>query len=62
MREFLSFLRENNIRLSLVDGELSVKFPKGKIDENLIKEIKNNKADLISYLTHLIKMIHLYRL
>src|SRR5215213_2555611 len=51
MRELLSTLRENNIRLKLVEGELSVKFPKGKVNKTLLDEIKLNKVHLIDYLT-----------
>src|SRR5215218_4883852 len=51
MRELVSTLRKNNIRLKLVEGELSVKYPKGKIDRDLLEEIRLNKPRLIDYLT-----------
>ncbi|MGO4295016.1 amino acid adenylation domain-containing protein [Chitinophaga sp. RAB17] len=55
MRALLSVLRENNINLKLEAGELSVRYPKGKVDPALLAEIKSRKADLISYLTSLNK-------
>jgi tyrocidine synthetase III len=51
MRELLSNLRKNNIRLKLVEGELSVKYPKGKVDRRLLDEIRLHKTNLINYLT-----------
>jgi NRPS condensation-like uncharacterized protein len=51
MRELLSNLRKNNIRLKLVEGELSVKYPKGKVDKRLLDEIRLHKTNLINYLT-----------
>lgn len=51
MREFLSILRKSDIQLRLVEGELTVKYPKGKIDTALLEEIRSKKADLIGYLT-----------
>ena len=47
----MSTLRKNNIRLKLVEGELSVKYPKGKVDKQLLEEIRDNKTELIDYLT-----------
>ncbi|MET4143129.1 condensation domain-containing protein, partial [Pedobacter sp. UYP1] len=43
-------LAEKGILINVVDGELIVNAPKGVLDENLIKLIKGNKAELITYL------------
>src|SRR5690606_27158857 len=51
MRALLSKLRKKNIQLKLVDGELSVKYHKGKIEQDLLNEILSNKAGLVEYLT-----------
>lgn len=51
MREFLSKLRGIDIQLRLVEGELTVKYPKGKIDNAILDEIRSKKLDLIAYLT-----------
>src|SRR4051812_27240753 len=54
MRTFLSELRKNSIHIKLEGGELSVKFPKGKvIDKALLEEIKAKKENLINYLSAL---------
>src|SRR5690242_14593454 len=58
MRQFLSTLRENNIHLNLAGGELSVKYHKGKINKDLLEEIRLRKADLISYLSSLNEYDH----
>lgn len=50
MREFLSILRKNDMQLKLVEDELTVKYPKGKVDTALLEEIRSKKADLIGYL------------
>jgi hypothetical protein len=55
MKELLTILRKNDIHLDIVKGELSVKFPKGKIDQELLSEIKVRKSELISYLISLDK-------
>jgi hypothetical protein len=53
MRAFLSTLREKNIHLKLEENELSIRFPKGKIDKDLLEEIKAKKTHIISYLSML---------
>ncbi|MCW3465952.1 non-ribosomal peptide synthetase [Chitinophaga nivalis] len=60
MRALLSVLRENNINLKLEAGELSVRFPKGKVDPALLAAVKSNKAALISYLTSLNQQSHFH--
>ncbi|SKA48563.1 Condensation domain-containing protein, partial [Chitinophaga eiseniae] len=50
MEAFFSLLREHNIYISIADGNLSVKYPKGNIDKELLAEIKARKEDIISYL------------
>ena len=49
MRALLSKLRKNNVQLRLADGELSIKYHKGKIDQELVDELLSNKAGLIDY-------------
>ncbi|WP_420574968.1 amino acid adenylation domain-containing protein [Kordia sp.] len=46
----LTKLRENNIKLVLKDGRLEVKSYSKKIAPELIREIKSNKSELITYL------------
>ncbi|MDI5888445.1 non-ribosomal peptide synthetase [Flavobacterium yafengii] len=53
MREFLSTLRKQNIHLQLEKGELSIKFPKGGINDDLLAELKLKKSSIIDYLTNL---------
>lgn len=53
MKIFLSKLIKENVHVSLVEGELSVKIPKKGIDPSIIEEIKNKKQDLIAYLEDL---------
>lgn len=53
MREFLSTLRKQNIHLQFEKGELSIKFPKGGINQDLLAEIKAKKSNIIDYLTNL---------
>ena len=55
MKKFLSQLIKENIRISLIDGELSVKVPKTGVDNAIIEEIKSKKKDLIAYLSDLKK-------
>ncbi len=50
MQALLSELRNHRIHLSVNDGELIVKFPKGKIEPELLGRIKSNKELLIQYL------------
>lgn len=50
MEELLSLARKNNIFLRLVDGKLSVKFPKGNIDKNILDQLQRRKTELVNYL------------
>lgn len=50
MKDLLSLIREKNIKLRVTDGDLSVKFPKGQIDDGLLDRIKLNKQNLILFL------------
>ncbi|WP_394749637.1 non-ribosomal peptide synthetase, partial [Spongiimicrobium salis] len=51
MRKFLDLLGEKDMHLKLVDGKLSLKFPKDGLDSELLQEIKQRKTELIAYLT-----------
>jgi amino acid adenylation domain-containing protein/non-ribosomal peptide synthase protein (TIGR01720 family) len=54
MRNFLSELRQSDISVRLVDGDLSIKFPKGKpIEPRILEEIKLMKHELLEYLAAL---------
>ena len=50
MEAFFSLLRENNIFINVIGGNLSVKFPKGEIDKVLLAELKARKEEIIDYL------------
>ena len=50
MEDFLSILRDNNIYVSLSGENLSVRFPKGKIDPALLAALKERKEELKAYL------------
>ncbi|WP_298737352.1 condensation domain-containing protein, partial [uncultured Chitinophaga sp.] len=51
MRALLSKLRKNNIQVRLADGELSIKYHKEKIEQDLLDEILFHKTALIDYLS-----------
>lgn len=53
MKTFLSKLIKENIHISLVEGELSVKIPKEGVDPSIIEEIKSKKQSLVDYLENL---------
>ena len=53
MKDFLSKLRSEQIHLELVAGELSVNFPRGQANEELLGEIRLRKSEIIRYLTDL---------
>ncbi|NQX42957.1 non-ribosomal peptide synthase domain TIGR01720/amino acid adenylation domain-containing protein [Pedobacter steynii] len=50
MRDFITLLRKNDIHIRIEDGELTLKYPKGDLDLNLLAKIKENKFLLIDYL------------
>lgn len=56
MKKFLSRLIKENIHVSIVDGQLSVKIPNKGVDASLIEEIKSRKQDLIDYIDNLKKL------
>jgi amino acid adenylation domain-containing protein len=53
MRNFLSELIKKDIHIDLVEGELSVKFPKNRMDRMVLEEIKSKKQAIITYLNNL---------
>ncbi len=53
MKTFLSKLIQENIHISLDEGELSVKIPKEGVDPSIIEEIKSKKQGLVEYLENL---------
>ncbi|MGZ4040918.1 MAG: amino acid adenylation domain-containing protein, partial [Bacteroidia bacterium] len=53
MKEFLAELVRKNIHIAVDKGELSVKFPKNKVDKILVEEIKSRKRDILEYLNKL---------
>ena len=48
--ELLSRLREAGIRLSVKDGQLNVSAPKGALNEELRRSLRDRKAELIELL------------
>jgi hypothetical protein len=50
MEELLSLARKNNIFLRLVDGKLSVRFPKGNVDKDVLARLQQRKDELVNYL------------
>lgn len=50
LRSFLQELRSKNIRVTLLDNELSIKAPKEALTEALILKIKERKQELLDYL------------
>ena len=53
MEHLLEKLRENNIIIFLDKNELKVKFNGKSLPDELLKEIKENKASIITYLSNL---------
>ncbi len=53
----LKKLKKNDIEFILKNGGLSIDAPKGSVTPELLQEIKNNKAELISFLSTDIKQI-----
>jgi amino acid adenylation domain-containing protein len=50
VERFLSLLKENEIYVSVTGENLSVKFPKGSVNKQLLAELKEKKDEIISYL------------
>jgi amino acid adenylation domain-containing protein len=50
IQDFIYSLREQQVKLSLIDDKLSVKAPGKKLSSDLIEEIKNRKEEIITYL------------
>jgi amino acid adenylation domain-containing protein/non-ribosomal peptide synthase protein (TIGR01720 family) len=53
MKDFLSKLIEKDIHIDLVEGGLSIKFPKKGIDQTMLQYIKDRKQEIIDYLNNL---------
>jgi NRPS condensation-like uncharacterized protein len=54
MKEFLSELRQSDISVKLVDGNLSIKYPRGKsIAPEVLEGIREMKHELLEYLAAL---------
>lgn len=50
IKELLKKLREQNIKLSLNGNNLNIDAPKGKLSQEIVKKIKENKQSIINYL------------
>ncbi len=50
MRELLTKLRKNGIKVESDNEDLKIKFLDNQIDEDLLNEIKSNKSQLVDYL------------
>ena len=50
MRHFLTKLKQAGVQLTLSGSELSVKFPKTGVDQELLREIKERKSEIIAFL------------
>ncbi|NOR45479.1 MAG: hypothetical protein GQ534_07820, partial [Candidatus Delongbacteria bacterium] len=50
IKVFLTRLNEENIKLSESNNKVLISAPKGSVTEDIIKEIKDNKQELIKYL------------
>jgi hypothetical protein len=50
MHKLLDKLEQNKIHISLVNGDLKVKFNTPAISEELLNSIRQNKTSLIEYL------------
>ncbi|MDP1815336.1 MAG: LLM class flavin-dependent oxidoreductase, partial [Leadbetterella sp.] len=53
MKDFLSELIKKDIHINLIEGQLSVKFPKSGVHKPILEEIKSRKEAIIEYLATL---------
>src|SRR5687768_15830460 len=50
MENLLKELREKNITVSLVNGDLKIRYNGGQLNDELVRELKNNKELIVNYL------------
>jgi hypothetical protein len=50
IRDFIYQLRKQQVKLTLADDKLSVKFPGKKLPEEQLEEIRNRKEEIMAYL------------
>jgi hypothetical protein len=53
MRDLLALLKKNNISVTLNNGDLKVKFNGEKLPDEILKELKERKSELLAYLQNL---------
>ena len=48
---FLKDIKEKGIRVSVENNELDIKAPKGTMTEEILRELRSRKSELLAYLS-----------